>query len=236
MKKKYLFIGILIIAVLQAHAQKPDEPTSTKSEEYEIEADYDPTMKSPPNKTATPMIIGLASFKGEYFKGENFVRLSWGISKKLGIFVVEHSIDGKLYREIGSVENPIGFEDAHYTFEAREFEAGINFYRLRQDIGGDVIYSEMKAITVSKKDGILIFEITDKGDSKRIELRSREIQNVSIQFLDAEGNLKKELFNQGMTVNEIIFRDIKKEDFPSGEYFILVKGQNFKQSKKIVLP
>ena len=71
---------------------------------------------------------------------------------------------------------------------------------------------------------------------KKIELRSREIQKVVIQLYDIDGNLKKELFNQDMAINEIIFRDIKKDDFPAGDYFILIKGNNFRQSKKITLP
>jgi hypothetical protein len=141
-----------------------------------------------------------------------------------------------MYQEIGRVENPIGFENSRYTFEAREFEAGINFYRLKQEINGEEIYSEIKAVTVSKKDDIHILNIIDEDEVKKIRLRLREEQKVTIELYDTEGNLTKVLLNQEMTVNEIIFRTIKKSDFPPGKYFILIKGENFKQSKKITLP
>jgi hypothetical protein len=242
MKKKYLFIGILMAVTLQAYAQKPDE--STKSEEYEIERTYDPTILELPENTIqtatkpipTPGVVGVASFEGKYFEKERFVRLTWIMSKKLGIFIIEHAANGDGYQEIGKVDNPIGFEQSKYTFDAKKIEVGLNFYRLKQNINGEAIYSEVKGIMVTENNDILVFELTDNGSSIRVTLRSREIQQVTIQLYDLEGNLKKELLNQDMTVNEIIFRDINKDDFPVGDYFVLVKGHNFKQSKKITLP
>lgn len=232
MKKKLLFIVILTIITLQIFAQKHGEPVKTT--DYEIEGIYDPTLKTPEN--ATPAVIGLASFEGKYIEGQSFVGLTWMISKKLGTFIVEHSANGENYTEIGRVENPVGFENSLYTFEAREFEGGINFYRLKQIVDGKPIISEVKAVTVSAKDNAIEIDYLDESATKKIKIRSREIQQVVIQLYDDEGNLKKELFNQEMTVNEIIFRGIQKNDFPPGNYFILIKGENFKQSKKITLP
>lgn len=242
MKKKYLLIGILMAVTLQAYTQKTDETVRTSSE-YEIVRDYDPNAKTPQNETTTltkpiltPAVVSLASFDVKYFEKEKLVRLTWIMSKKLGTFIVESMTNGDAFQEIGRVDNPIGFEQSQYTFDAKKFESGLNFYRLKQEINGDVIYSQVKWVSVEENSDVLVFELTDKGDAKRVELRSREIQNVIIQLYDAEGNLKKELFNQNMTVNEIIFRDIKKDDFPKGDYFVVVKGQNFKKSKKITLP
>lgn len=234
MKKKYLLFGILTIIAVQIFAQKPDE--TVKTGEYEIEGIYDPNLKPPTPENISPAAIGLASFEGRYIEGQSFVELTWVISKKFGTFIIEHSIDGKKYYEIGEVDNTVGFENSLYTFEAREFGGGINFYRLKQIVNSKAIYSEVKAITVSEKDDAIEVEYSDKEGVKRIQLRSREIQQVVIQLYDAEGNLQKELFNQDMTVNEIIFRDIKKNDFIPGNYFVLIKGEHFKQSKKIILP
>lgn len=234
MKKKYLLIGILMVTTLQAYTQKPENSVKPDSE-YNLEGIYDPTMKSPESGTI-PEIISLASFELKYFEKEKLIRLNWSMSKKLGTFIIEHTVNGQPYQEIGKVDNPIGFEKSQYTFDAKEFEKGLNFYRLKQEINGKIIYSEIKSVIIEESSSILLIELSDKGNAKRIELRSREIQNVVVQLYDAEGNLKKELLNQDMAVNEIIFRDIQKNDFPKGDYFILVKGQNFRQSKKITLP
>lgn len=244
MKKKYLFVGILMAVTLQAYAQKPDD--ATKTEEYTIEGNFDPTMSKSPESTATttiavkpiptPAVISLASFECKYFEKEKFVRLNWTMSKKLGTFVIEHAANGNGFQEIGKVDNPIAFEQSQYTFDAKRFEVGLNFYRLKQNINGEVIYSEVRPVTVTENSEVLVFELRDNVSVKKIELRSREIQKVVIQLYDIDGNLKKELFNQDMAINEIIFRDIKKDDFPAGDYFILIKGNNFRQSKKITLP
>ena len=231
MKNTYLLIIILIAITIQSFAQK--EGDVTKAGDYKIEAIYHPNAAITEN--SSPAAIGLASFDGKYIEGQSFISLTWKISKKLGTFVVEHSVDNEMYKEIGRVENSIGFENSRYTFEAREFEAGINFYRLKQEVNGDEIYSEIKAVTVSKKDDIHILNIIDEDEVKKIRLRLREEQKVTIELYDTEGNLTKVLLNQEMTVNEIIFRTIKKSDFPPGKYFILIKGKNFKQSKKITL-
>lgn len=231
-----LFIIIGLLVSVNSFGQKSNTP---KSGEYEIEADYAPGKEEKVVKTedaAAATSIKLSVFKGAYIEESSFIQLEWAINVKLGTFIVEHSIDGETYSEIGEVVDPAGFEKSLYAFEAREFEAGINFYRLKQVVNNKVIYSESKAVSVSKKDDVHILKIKDEGDTKKIQLRVRETQNVVIQLYDKEGNLKKELFNQKMDDNEIIFRTIIKNEFEAGTYFILIKGDNFKQSKKVELP
>ncbi len=237
MKFIQLFIGIyLLMSVSNSFGQKTDAGNTKKNDDsnYEIELPYEPDAKENPN--ANPGAIGLASFTGKYVEGESFVQLEWVISKKLENFVVEHSVDGEDYKEIGRVENPIGFENSRYTFEAREFDAGINFYRLKQTLGNTSIYSEVKALRISEKNDAHVLNLIDDGNLKKIQLRVYEAQKVSVQLYDSEGHLVKELFNQKMDYNEIIFRSINKGDFKQGTYFVLIKGENFKQSKKIELP
>lgn len=228
-----LFIIALLLCSFTSYAQKKD---AAKTGEYEIEADYEPEKTATsPTKTESPSVINPTSFEGKFIENENFVQLEWKIKNKSGTFYIEHSIDDEYYTEIGFTE-AVGFETDHYIFEAREFEAGINFYRIKQKINGKTIYSDTKAVSVSKKDDIHVLKLRDEGDSKKIQLRVRERQQVVIQLYDNQGNLKKELFNQVMDVNEIIFRTISKDDYEAGIYFILIKGENFKQSKKIELP
>lgn len=227
-----LFIIIILLISVNSFGQKTNTP---KTGEYEIEADYDPATDGVEASDAATS-IKLAVFKGEYIEESSFIQLEWEINRQLGPFIVEHSIDDEIYSEIGEVTDPIGFEKSHYAFEAREFEAGINFYRLKQNVKGKMIYSEVKAVSVSKKDDIHILKLKDEGDATKIQLRVREGQKVVIQLYDKDGKMKKELFNQIMDDNEIIFRTIVKNEFEAGTYFILIKGETFKQSKKINLP
>ncbi|MFK7947941.1 MAG: hypothetical protein AB8G11_10140 [Saprospiraceae bacterium] len=224
-----LFIIICLLCNIEAIAQKSSSKTG---EEYTIEETYQPDEKK---IEASPSSITTSLFDSKFIENDNFVHLEWKTSKNNGAFIIEHSIDDEIYNEVGTTE-AIGFEDGHYVFEAREFEPGINFYRLKQEIGGNYIYSEVQAVTVSKKDDVHILKLKDDGDRKKIQLRVREKQQVVIQLFDEEGNLEKELFNQVMDINEIIFRTISKDDYEPGTYFVLIKGESFKQSKKIELP
>lgn len=223
-----LFIVIYLLCSIEGIAQKSIPKTG---EEYTIEETYQPEGEKAEASTS----INTSSFDSKFIETDNFVHLEWKTSKNKGVFIIEHSIDDEIYNEIGTT-NAIGFEDGHYIFEAREFEPGINFYRLKQEIDGNYLYSETQAVSVSKKDDVHILKLRDEGDKTKIQLRVREKQQVVIQLFDEEGNLEKELFNQFMDVNEIIFRTISKEEYEAGTYFILIKGDNFKQSKKIELP
>lgn len=225
-----LFIIICLLCNVAAMAQDESDP---KGEEYEIEEIYQPGSELTETSAATS--IATSSFSSKFVENDNFVHLEWKTSNNKGKFIIEHSVDDEIYNEIGTAE-VAGFEEGHYIYEAREFEPGINFYRLKQEVNGNYIYSEMQAVSVSKKDDIHILSLKDDGDKKKIQLRLREKQQVVIQLFDEEGNLEKELLNQVMDVNEIIFRTISKDDYEPGTYFILIKGETFKQSKKIKLP
>lgn len=222
-----LFIFISLLCSFESIAQKS---TSKTGEEYTIEENYQPESSG---EAATSIKTSL--FNSEFVENDNFVQLEWKTSKNQGTFTIEHSIDDEVYNEIGTTD-ALGFENGHYIFEAREFEPGINFYRLKREVGDSYIYSETQAVSVSKKDDVHVLSLRDDGDRKKIELRVREQQQVVIQLYDDEGKLKKELFNQIMDVNEIIFRTISKDDYEPGTYFVLIKGETFKQSKKIELP
>lgn len=222
-----LFIIIGLLCSIEAIAQKDNSKTG---EEYTIEETYQPD-----GEIVEASSVKTSSFDSKFVENDNFVHLEWKTSNSKGRFIIEHSIDDEIYTEIGTTE-AIGFEDGHYVFEAREFEPGINFYRLKQEVGDDYIYSEIQAVSVSKKDDVHILKLKDDGDKKKIQLRVRERQQVVIQLFDKEGNLEKELFNQVMDINEIIFRTISKDDYEPGTYFVLIKGETFKQSKKIELP
>ena len=225
-----LFIIIFLLCNVASIAQNNSSKTG---EEYTIEETYQPNDKTA--ETAPATSINTSSFSSRFIESNNFVQLEWKTTKNKGQIIIEHSIDGKIYSEIGTAE-VAGFEQGHYIYEAREFEPGINFYRLKQKVGETYTYSQTQAVSVSKKDDVHVLSLKDDEGKKKIQLRVREKQQVVIQLYDKEGNMKKELFNQIMDVNEIIFRTISKDAYEAGTYFVLIKGETFKQSKKIELP
>lgn len=222
----------IIICLLYSFNAVGQKSHSKTGEEYTLEETYQPKSET---VETSPSSINTSSFDSKFIENDNFVQLEWKTAESNGTFIIEHSIDNEIYNEIGTTD-AAGFETGHYVYEAREFEPGINFYRLKQEIDGNYIYSETQAVSVSKKDDIHILKLRDEGDTKKIQLRVREKQKVVIELFDYDGNLEKELFNQVMDVNEIIFRTISKDEYKPGTYFILIKGENFKQSKKIELP
>jgi hypothetical protein len=202
--------------------------------EFEVIHDYDPNETV--SETAIPASILVKTFDAVFNEQEGFVQLHWKLNNTLGAFIIEHSTDGENYNEIGTVNDASGFEADYFIFEAREFDPKVNFYRLKQVIKETIIYSNPLNVSVSPNDDEHFLEFEDIDDKRKVKLRVREKQNVTMKLINSEGVVVKVLLNQELEINEIVFRTIDKGNFIPGEYFLLIEGKSFRQSKKIQLP
>ena len=210
-------------------AQKNGNPD--KNSEYTIEIEYAPVEDQ---KLREKSAMNLTSFHCQFYKNDNTVLLNWEATNIEGEFIIEYSPDNVSFLEIGSTK--VAEFNNFFSFKTDVCQTGKNFYRIKQQYNNKFIVSEVKAIKIIGAEQSHFLDLIDENDKKRLQLRVQEKQFVSIQLFDHQGNIKKELFGQVMEENEIIFRTFPKFEFQAGAYFLVIKGEKFKQILGVSLP
>ena len=178
-------------------------------------------------ESIAPMPVELVSFKGNLYNGHSLLNWVTAMEKNNDRFVVERSLDGKIFTKIGEVKgNGNSSKAIGYTFTDTRPAGGINYYRLQQvDFNGTATYSSIVAVELS---GIMAGSInksvlypTVASDAVNITLGGLKA-NVQISILDVTGKIVKQL--NGGSGQELT---LPVQELSNGAYFVsLTDGEH----------
>lgn len=169
--------------------------------------------------TPLPVTFGSISAKAE----GNASLISWTTYDEVNNagFEVQRSVDGGKWSTIGKVAgNGTTTEVNEYFFQDEKPNAGVNYYRLKQnDVDGSFAYSDVVRTVISARDDQKVFPNPVNGDFKVLNA------NVSIEILDASGRV---LYN---STNVKGSHDISFLN--SGIYYVRIDGSKVERLVKL---
>jgi extracellular elastinolytic metalloproteinase len=145
-------------------------------------------------------------------------------------FVVERSIDGISFTEIGSVKASGNSNTTRsYTLADILPVAGINYYRIKQiDLDGRSIYSEVKTVTFNPFKGAISITPNPAKDKIAITVPGNS-KTLQVVILNAVGQ-KVQTANISGQYNQIVLNNL-----PAGLYYIRISGEEGEQTKKLLV-
>lgn len=139
-------------------------------------------------------------------------------------FEIEHSIDGRIWNNIGFVEGEgTTTEWSDYEFIHENPRIGENYYRLKQvDYDGDFEYSDIVNTTFVNDRDIIVLSPNPTNGIVRIG----GIEEGEVKIMDASGRILKEQSINGEEIN--------LSNLPTGIYFAHIISGNQSFSERIV--
>jgi hypothetical protein len=152
--------------------------------------------------------------------------LEWGTTQEENHdrFIVEHSIDGNVFSDIGEVRIPVNSDQGtnHYEFLHERPKQGINYYRLRQiDLDERYTHSEIQTVFFEGYASANALSLFPNPTSGNLQVRFQEAISASeVQVYTLTGNLLAvEQLNKGNSVIEL-----NTSTLPAGIYFVSING------------
>jgi extracellular elastinolytic metalloproteinase len=145
-------------------------------------------------------------------------------------FMVERSIDGRGFVEIGTVKAS-GNTNAEtaYTFTDVLPVAGINYYRIKQiDMDGRAVYSDVRTVTFNPFNGSIYVTPNPAKDRIAITVPGNN-KLLQVVILNAVGQ-KVQTANISGQYNQIMLNNL-----PAGLYYIRISGEEGEQTKKLFI-
>jgi len=167
----------------------------------------------------TPLPVTWKSFDAKV--NRNDVQLSWevGNNESADKYLVEHSVDGINFKQVGSVANQKG--KTSYSFTYASPAGGKHYFRLRQvDLDGKAIYSK----TVSVKLSNVLLRLINNPTQARyidIEINALKSANAFIELHSVTGAAVSSLQKQ-LTSGTNIIR-VPMDKAAAGNYVLKVK-------------
>lgn len=175
---------------------------------------------SSPGALSSPLPVTWLSFNAT--ANANKIDLTWSTGSEVNSdkYIIERSIDGNNYNEIGVVKaagNTPGYSDYSFT-DAVPVSRTTNYYRIRQtDIDGRYTYSTVRYVEY-------------KGETKQIQV----FPNPASQFILVNGNLSqsrlrifdlygKEVLARTLSGNQ---QQIDIAHFTAGTYMVTIDANN----------
>lgn len=145
-------------------------------------------------------------------------------------FVVERSIDGSSFMEIGSVKAAGNTNTTTaYTLTDILPVAGINYYRIRQvDMNGRSIYSDVRTVTFNPFKGAISITPNPARDRIAITVPGNS-KSLQVVILNAVGQ-KVQTANINGQYNQLMLNSL-----PAGLYYIRISGEEGEQTKKLLV-
>lgn len=138
-------------------------------------------------------------------------------------FAIEHSRDGRYFREIGQVKgNGTTSEPMYYQFVDKSPLRGINYYRLKQvDSNRDYEYTTVKVVNYKAADANIQLLPNLVQDELRIVFYNNFLRETPIEVFDILGHL---LLTQKLNLgeNEML---LDVANWKEGPYFIRIRGE-----------
>lgn len=191
--------------------------------------------------------ISLVDFKAS--KKEERIVIDWTTGSEINndFFTLEHSIDGKVFENIATIEgagNSAQLID--YKFEDKHPDQGMNYYRLKQtDYNGDFEYFKIVAVNFGGVDPeaissntIIVKEAYPNPFKNEIKLdfELSKAENIKVIIQNARGEvLYQEAISTNLGANNYTFT--RADELKSGIYYINLKSdsENFKPQRIVKL-
>jgi hypothetical protein len=192
------------------------------------------------NDGGTGLPIELISFTGAMNVKTKAVDLFWSTATEINneVFVVQRSLDGVIFKEIGRVAGA-GNSSAtlNYTFSDTQPEKGIAYYRLKQiDFDGKYAYSDLISITnaeVSSNVADIEVKVYPNPTDGLIKIFAPTSEpEIHIHIIDINGSVIKSVTANNDSEDFFITMNLKDYLRP-GYYFVKISGQKFTSFKKI---
>lgn len=185
----------------------------------------------------TPLPVELVQFSGFGIGQKN--KLEWATASETNnaYFTLEHSSDGIVFSEVGSIAGAGTSSTLHnYSYIDEKPFSGLTYYRLIQtDQNGHQKYSNVISIENNGMDMVVNnLHPNPTNGSVGFDFYSGQISSITIEVLDYTGRLvKKETKLVQAGKNELISN---LEDLPKGIYSFKVTDQNsgFSSVNKLV--
>jgi hypothetical protein len=180
------------------------------------------------NAVALP--VTLVNFVAE--KRGKVSQLSWSTSREINTsrFVIERSVDGSRYSEIGTV-GASGNTSANrdYVYNDLTPQRGFNYYRLRiENIDGSFNYSPVRVLGFDTKEEFVIFPNPAKGVIT-ISL-GEPVSNVRINITDSKGQVV-----QRGVIRQSTSLLLNVSNLPAGTYYVELLNDKSKKVQKLVI-
>lgn len=146
-------------------------------------------------------------------------------------FVIQRSVDGETWINIGEVEGAINSDSKrYYTFEDLNPVNGLAYYRLKNiEISGEAFYSMIRSVELNKdfKDIEIFPTLLEQGQS--ITVQYDNIDSKSFLVINQFG----ELVNKGIIKDG--FGVVETNDLPTGTYILHYQIDQKPRTKKFII-
>ncbi len=142
-------------------------------------------------------------------------------------FIIQKSIDGNRYYDIGQVEGSIDSREVNeYSFIDNDLEVGMNYYRIKQvDLNGASSHSVVRAIDHHEVEPISVFPNPVGLNNPVLNIKNIQEEDSRIRIYNTLGSLIKEIKIQDNLRTDNLSIDLSNLD--AGAYILQV-GQNRK--------
>ncbi len=173
--------------------------------------------------SAAPLPITLHTFTAR--PEGSTAQLHWRTATELhnDYMAVEHSTDGRRYREIGRVAGAGTTQvPQDYRFKHESPAPGLNYYRLRQvDYDGQYEYHGPVSVRFSSASASLSLYPNPAGSSLTLDFQTKQQREGEFLLLDAYGRQLQRIPHTGGPLRQ----NIDLTELPAGAYTLLWRGR-----------
>jgi hypothetical protein len=148
--------------------------------------------------------VTLISFNGR-LNSDKTITLQWKVGEQLGIqkYIVEESLDGSVFRELGSVTAVYGTA-ASYSYNDIQVPPGKNYYRLKiVEFSGKISYSDIAVVNLKENTNIIVYPnpVTSQFTIQQLvtlknklaylcNMEGKILQNISLRNINQQVNME----------------------------------------------
>lgn len=188
--------------------------------------------------TGSPCIDGmlpveLISFEGKI--AQDKVALQWSTATEINNdrFIVEHSVNGVEFLNIGQVRGSGTTSDQKdYEFMHRRPEKGLNYYRLKQiDFDGTFEYSEVISVSINDERPGITFQPNPISSGSTLLLRLTSIQNGRLNIYNPLGAkvLERAISGEDTTL------ELPLPELPAGLYALEIITERDRFNQQLII-
>ena len=179
-------------------------------------------------RSLSTMPVELASFQGQAQQGASKLAWTTASEKNNDKFVVERSLDGKSFKQIGEVKgNGNSSTKLTYSYTDKTPVNGTNYYRLRQvDTDGTEAFSNIVALEVAVKAIEAAVYPTVASQTVTINLNN-STESSAISVVDATGRTIATFTNTQLV-------ELPVSNLKSGVYFVHVTDGQSQQVQRFI--
>jgi hypothetical protein len=173
-------------------------------------------------ETQSPLPVRFAAINAQFTGGKILVKWTTAQEFNNNYFIVEHSIDGRNFSRVGSVNASNLAQGSQYQFADINYKMGKNYYRIQQvDKDGKYSYSAIATVLISAKGNINIYP-NPATDKLVINANNLQQGNHIVRIINTMGqSVFTQSFNSSNNSTSI---DIAR--WPSGIYWIELTDAN----------